>query len=78
MGKIQEAEYTNHPNIYLYCTIWNKSAKDCDFLKVSPFYLQKIEGKFWEDWNNEGDEVSINNITVSKKVFKNNFITNII
>jgi hypothetical protein len=78
LGKIQEAEYTNHPNIYLYCTIWNNSTKDCDFLKVSPFYLQKIEGRFWEDWNNEGDEVSINNITVSKKVFKNNFITNII
>lgn len=67
--KIQEAEYTNHPNRFLYSTIWNESAKDCDFLKVSDSYLKELEEGYWEDWNNQGGERTLNNITVSKKVF---------
>ena len=67
--KIEEVEYTNHPNRFLYCTIWNESAKDCDFLKVSDSYLKEIEEGYWEDWNNQGDEITLNNITVSKKKF---------
>jgi hypothetical protein len=69
INKIEIAEYTNHPNRFLYCTIWNESAKDCDFLKVSDSYLKELEEGYWEDWNNQGDEITLNNITVSKKKF---------
>ena len=69
INKIEISEYTNHPNRFLYCTIWNESAKDCDFLKVSDSYLKELEEGYWEDWNNQGDEITLNNITVSKNKF---------
>jgi hypothetical protein len=57
--------YNNHPNYVAYINLWNKVATNCDFMKINDKFLDFVNEKYWEDYND--DNFSKNNITISKK-----------